>query len=82
MNDPIDWRASRAKADAELYNQYGRPLEAAHRGEFVAISPDGRTILGSSDVEVLKQAVTAFGSGNFAFKRIGHRTLLQWLGLR
>ena len=36
----------------ELYEQYGKPLEAEHWGEFIAISPDGRTLLGTEMVEV------------------------------
>ena len=35
------------KQGDELYERYGKPLEAEHWGEFVAISPDGRTILGT-----------------------------------
>ena len=35
------------KQGDELYERYGKPLEAEHWGEFVAIAPDGRTQLGT-----------------------------------
>ncbi len=64
--------------DDRLYEQFGKPLETTHQGEFVAISTDGRVIVGRDDIEVLKQAITLFGSGNFAFRRIGSQTLGKW----
>ena len=60
-----------------LYEQYGKPLEADHLGEFVAISPDGRTLLGTSASEVGRQAKETFGPGNFVFK-IGPRVVGKW----
>lgn len=74
-----EWLASRARIDQQLYERYGRPLEREHEGEYVAIGPEGQLILGSSDVEVLEQAIDAFGSGNFALGRVGHRTFGRWL---
>jgi hypothetical protein len=79
MADLKEWMTRRVAHDQELYDRYGKPLEASHKGEYVAIGPEGRTILGKTDVEVLEQAIKAFGSGNFALKRIGHRTVGQWL---
>ena len=75
------WLSKRAEADRVLYDKYGEPLEASHRDQFVAISDDGQTILGTEDVEVLEQAIQRFGSGNFALRRIGHRTMGRWLSL-
>ena len=65
-----------AEAD-RLYEQYGKPLEAEHFGEFVAISRDGRTLLGASAGEVGRRAKAAFGPGNFVFK-IGPRVVGKW----
>ena len=67
----IEWMTRR---DDALYEQYGKPLEAEHTGEWAAIGPDGAVILGTDDVEVLRQGIERFGSGNFAYRRIGHRT--------
>lgn len=64
--------------DDHLYEQFGKPLEMTHLGEFVAISTDGRVIVGLDDIEVLKQAITLFGPGHFAFRRIGSKTLGKW----
>jgi hypothetical protein len=52
-----------------LYAQYGESLEEQHRGQFVAISPAGQTMLGETVVDVLEKAEAAFGPGkNFVFK--------------
>lgn len=82
MADVKEWLASRARADQQLYERYGQPLENSHQGEYVAIGPEGQAILGPSDVEVLEKAIDAFGSGNFALRRVGHRTFGRWLDLR
>lgn len=82
MPEIKEWLASRARTDQQLYERYGRPLEKVHQGEYVAIGPEGRTILGPSDIEVLQKAIDAFGSGNFALRRVGHRTFGRWLNLR
>ncbi len=76
-----DWLSQKAQEKKRLYEQYGTPLEQDHGGEYVAISPDGRTILGTTMGEVLRQAVNTFGSGNFALARVGHSTLATWLSL-
>ena len=56
------------KQGDELYERYGKPLEAEHWGEFVAISPDGRTILGTHLAEVEDNALRQFGKGAHIFK--------------
>jgi hypothetical protein len=81
MPDLQAWLTERVEADERLYEQFGKPLEASHPGEYVAIGPDGRTIVGTSDVEVLEQAIQTFGSGNFALRRLGRRTFGRWLTL-
>jgi hypothetical protein len=61
----------------ELYEQYAKPLEAEHWGEFVAVSPRGETILGSSVLEVAEQAKARFGFGVFVYK-VGGRAVGKW----
>ena len=51
-----------------LYEQHVRPLEAEHYGEYVAIFPDGRTILGPALIEVAQRAKDTFGPGAHLFK--------------
>jgi hypothetical protein len=68
----------RAKADDLLYDAFAKHLEADHHGEYVAIAKDGRLILGENDMEVLRQARQKFGSGNFAFRKIGSKVLGKW----
>ena len=61
----------------ETYEKHGRPLEANHRGEFVAISAGGEVILGRSMQEVAQQAAKQFGPGAFLYK-IGERAVGRW----
>lgn len=62
-----------AEGDA-LYEQYGKPLEAEHWGEFVAIMKDGRTLLGPTMHDVVQRSVAEFGKGGFLFK-VGERVV-------
>ena len=60
-----------------IYKQYGKPLEPEHWGEYVAIFPDGRLVLGNSQLEVLEQALDQFGPGSFVFK-VGDKVVGKW----
>jgi hypothetical protein len=64
----------RRKTARALYEQYGRPLEAEHKGEYVVISNSGNTIVGKNLTEVITQAIDKFGKGQFVFK-IGNRAV-------
>lgn len=68
----------RVMEDNELYQRLGKKLEQEHKGEFVAISREGAVIVSKSDVEVLQKALEQFGSGNFAFRRIGYKAIGKW----
>jgi hypothetical protein len=57
-----------------VYEQYGKPLEAEHDGKFLAVSPDGRTLVGLTLLDVAQRARAEFGAGNFLF-RIGTRSV-------
>ena len=65
----------KAKEATLLYEKHAKGLEAEHHGEFVAIARDGRIIIGENDIAVLKKAIRDFGRGNFAFRRVGFRTM-------
>jgi hypothetical protein len=58
----------------ELYDRYAKPFEGEHWGEFIAIAPDGRFMLGDSRSRLLSDAADAFGPGNFLFK-VGERSV-------
>jgi hypothetical protein len=64
----------RRKTARALYEQYGKPLEEEHKGEYVAISDSGHTIVGKSLTEVVTSSIERFGKGNFVFK-IGSRAV-------
>jgi hypothetical protein len=64
----------RRKTARALYEQYGKPLEAEHKGEYVVISNSGKTIIGKNLSEVVLNSIERFGKGNFVFK-IGSRAV-------
>ncbi len=78
MTDHAAWMARRAEEDDRLYKKYGKPLEQGHSGEFVAIGPDGQYILDSDELALAVQALSRFGRGNFALRRIGYDAEIRW----
>ncbi len=65
-------------SDADnLYEQYGKPLEEKHTGQYVAISTDGKTVVAQSLLGVMQRAKEQLGPGNYVFK-IGERTVGKW----
>lgn len=60
-----------------LYDAYGKPLEDKHRGEYVAISEQGQTVLKPSLLEVAQAAAQVLGPGAFVFK-VGERAVGKW----
>ena len=61
-----------------LYEQYGKPLEAQHRGEYLAVSPQGDILIGPDLDELIDKAIEQLGSGTFIFK-IGAVAVGKWL---
>lgn len=61
----------------QLYEQYGKPLERDHEGDYLAIAPDGRTLMGHTLLDVAQRAKEAFGPGSFLFK-IGPKAVGKW----
>jgi hypothetical protein len=61
-----------------LYERYGKPLEKTHLGKYVAISQAGKTLIGESVLQLVQEAKTHLGPGNFIFK-IGERAVGKWL---
>ena len=64
----------RRKTARALYQQYGKPLEREHKGEYLAISIGGKIVLGKTLSEVVANALSQFGKGNFIFK-IGNQAV-------
>ena len=62
-----------------LYEQYGKAFEEGHKGEYLAVNRDGQTVLGKRSSDVLRQALEAFGRGNFGIFRVGHEAYAEWL---
>ena len=61
----------------KLYEQYGKALEQKQQGEYVAIFPDGRFVLGQSHLEALDKALAQFGPASFLFK-VGEKVVGRW----
>jgi len=66
-----------------LYDEFVRPLEQDHYGEFIAITWDGQILLGPTLRDVMVRAKEAFGPGNFVFKigpkAVGRMSTGMWL---
>jgi hypothetical protein len=69
--------AQQLKESDELYNRYVTPLERERRGEYIAVSPDGKMVLADSLLAVSQNAVAELGPGNWVFK-IGERAVGRW----
>lgn len=64
-------------AAADLYERYGKPLEGGQLGQYVAIYPDGKTVIAGTMADVANQAVERFGAGAVIFK-IGEGAAGKW----
>jgi non-canonical (house-cleaning) NTP pyrophosphatase len=82
MKEEIVATANDNKVEAanRLYARYVEPLELDHAGEYAAVSPDGKVILGPTLLDVLERAATALGPDNIVFK-VGERVVGKWLHL-
>lgn len=60
-----------------LFVQYGKPLLKKHAGKYVAISPNGETIIAKTRDEVMDQALKAFGPGSAIFQ-LGKKAVYTW----
>ena len=74
-----EWIDDQLAEERRLYDLYAKHLEPEHNGKFVAISLDGKVIVGKRDGEVLKRAVDMFGRGRFAMARVGHEVMHEWV---
>ena len=83
-NSPAESENERRQAQERgdcLYEQYGKPLEKEHWGKYLAVHPDGRTVL-SDDYETLKErAHDELGMGVYVFK-VGPRAVHRMPSLR
>lgn len=51
-----------------LYREYGEPLEAGHRGDFVAITRQGQVVVAETLLEALERATERYGPGSYVFQ--------------
>jgi len=62
------------------YDRFVRPIEAAHGGEFAAVTGDGRVILGKTILEAMDHADRELGTEVLIFK-VGDFAVGKWLSL-
>ena len=64
-----------------LYAKYGKPLEAEHWGKYLAVHPDGRTVLADDYQSMAEQADADLGPGTHFFQ-IGPIATHSWTSFR
>ena len=67
-------RALAQEAD-ELYLKFAKPLEAEHKGEFVAVSKQGQVVRAPTLQQVLDLSLKELGKGSFVFRLGADRTV-------
>jgi hypothetical protein len=61
-----------------LYERYAKPLEKTRWGKYIAISQEGKTLMADTVFDLMQQAKTTLGPGNFIFK-VGECAVGKWL---
>lgn len=65
----------------QLYEQYGKPLEAEHWGKYLAVHPDGQYVLDEEREAAHNRALDKLGQGYFLFQ-VGPKAVIRWTGFR
>jgi hypothetical protein len=76
MSSGIPSSSEEQEAD-RLYEQYVKPLEQEHWGEFAVVSPEGKVVLAPSLLDAVQKGTSMFGPGNFVFK-VGPKAVGKW----
>lgn len=63
----------------KLYEKHGIPMEKDHKGEYLAVSFKGQTLLGQSLYEIVKKAADTFGPANSIVFKVGQKFVGKWL---
>ena len=61
-----------------LYARYGKPLEAEHSGEFIAISTQGKVVRAPTLQQVLDLSLEQLGKGSYVFRLGADRSVIKW----
>ena len=62
--------ARKLERDDYLYERYGKPLLASHRGQWIAISPIGEVIIRPTAGEAIAASRRRFGPANAAIRKL------------
>lgn len=82
VETPNTHKSSRNKLSRkaeELYTRYGKPLEADHSGEFIAISTEGKVVRAPALQQVLDLSLEQLGIGSYVFRIGADRSVIKWL---
>ena len=61
-----------------LYARYGKPLEAEHSGDFIAISTQGKLVRAPTLQQVLDLSSEQLGKGSYVFRLGADRSVIKW----
>ncbi len=62
----------------ELYARYGKPLEAEHPGDFIAISTQGKVVRAPTLQKVLDLSMEQLGKGSYVFRLGADCSVIKW----
>lgn len=72
----VNLNQERKEQADQLYERYVKPLEREHRGEYAAVSVDGKILFGKTLLEVFENTTT-IPAGSFVFK-VGEKVVGRW----
>ena len=61
-----------------LYARYGKPLEAEHSGDFIAVSTQGKVVRAPTLQQVLDLSLEQLGKGSYVFRLGADRSVIKW----
>ena len=62
----------------EFFVRYGKPLEAEHSGDFIAISTQGKVVRAPTLQQVLDLSLEQLGKGSYVFRVGADRSVIKW----
>ena len=79
QSTPKPYKSRLSQQAEDLYERYGKPLEAEHYGEYVAISPQGGVVHAPTLQEVLDMSLEQLGKGSYVFRLSADRSAMRWM---
>ena len=64
-----------AQASDRLYEQFVKPLEDSHRGQYASVSLQGEIVLAPTLIDALQRGAKAFGKDNSIVFHVGNKVV-------